>query len=70
MEHDTDADWVTFYRVWHAGLGRELLVQKRDGMTRTVPASARRKVGVVEKLLLGESRAIHADHDLVTLQAA
>lgn len=69
MEHDLDSDWVTFYRVWHAGLGCELLVQKKDGKTRTVPASARRPTRIVHELLLGERHGVHTDHDLVALQA-
>lgn len=38
---DTQSDqWVTFYRVYHHGLRIWLLVQKRDGCTRTVAESA------------------------------
>ncbi|MEW6475059.1 MAG: hypothetical protein AB1679_22630 [Actinomycetota bacterium] len=28
--------WITFYRIWQPALRRWLLVQKRDGSTRTV----------------------------------
>lgn len=38
MDDNLD-QWVTFYRVYHPGLRRWLLVQKRDGCTRTVPES-------------------------------
>jgi len=70
MEHNSE-QWVTYYRVPHPVLG-DLLVQKKDGCTRTVPArsAAWRPVRVVEELLLGESCAVHADHDLVALQPA
>lgn len=32
-------EWKTMYEVWHPGMGRWLLVQKRDGCTRTVVAN-------------------------------
>lgn len=35
MDNNTE-QWVTFYRVYHHGLRCWLLVQKRDGCTRTV----------------------------------
>lgn len=69
MEHDSFSGWVTFYRTWHPGLRAYALTQKRDGCTRTV-LEGRRPVGVVDELLVGERRSVHADHDLVALQAA
>lgn len=36
MNDRTDARWVTFQRIWSSGMGAWLLVQKRDGATRTV----------------------------------
>jgi hypothetical protein len=62
-----DSDWVTFYRVWHKGLGVEMLIQKRNGCTRNVPASVGRPIRVVDELLLGERHGVHTDHDLVAL---
>ncbi len=41
---DNTGQWVTYYRVWHDGLQRWLLVQKRDGETRVItPAQAARE---------------------------
>ena len=31
-------EWVTYQRIWHSGLRCWLVVQKRDGASRTVVA--------------------------------
>lgn len=72
MEHFLDSDgWVTFYRVQRPG--GDLLIQKRDGCTRTVPASIpgrRREIALVDQLLGADLLSVHTDHDLVAMQAA
>lgn len=72
MEHDSDSGWTTYYRVPHPVLGT-LLIQKRDGCTRTVPASIpwrRREIALVDQLLGADLLSVHTDHDLVAMQAA